>query len=209
MPLPFVTKPKAFSLIKIGDAEIGELEIPKLGDLSFNEKLFIKEFLKGCPDLQQLAAGLAQKIARQTGQKLVDVYNALTSGDTEFLGEHLGEALEFNKQFTDYTEIRRAAVATAILRRIAPEWTIEQTGNPLELHPSLLNQIAEFGYNEELGWPEKQDTEPVSEELLGKLPEGSTGTRSRTGRKSTGNVSDTGPMIEDSQPSILEINQSV
>lgn len=209
MPLPFVTKPKAFDLVKVGNAEIGELEIPKLGDLSVNEKLFIKECLKGCPDLQQLAAGLAQKIAKQTGQKLVDVYNALTSGDTEFLGEHLGEALEFNKQFTDYTDIRRSAVATAVLRRIAPEWTIEQTGNPLELHPGLLNQIAEFGYNEELGWPEKQESEPVSEETLGKLPEGNTETKSRTGKKSTGSVSDTGPTIEDSQPSILEVNQSV
>jgi hypothetical protein len=208
MPLPFVTKPKAFTLVKIGNPEIGELEIPKLGDLSVNEKLFIKECLKGLPDLQQLAAGLAQKIAKETGKKLVDVYNALTSGDTEFLGEHLGEALEFNKQFTDYTEVRRSAVATAILRRIAPEWTIEKTGDPLEVPPELLNAIAEFGYNEELGWPETKEPEQITEELVGKSQEASTEPKSRTGKKSSGNASDTGLLTPVSQPNILEVSQS-
>lgn len=208
MPLPFVTRPKAFEMVRVGNPEIGELDIPKLGDLSVNEKLFIKQCLKGQPDLQQLAASLAQSIAKSTGKKVVDVYNALTSGDTDFLGEHLEEALQFNKEFTDYTEVRRSAMATAILRRIAPEWKIEQTGDPTELHPSLLTEIAEFGYNEELGWPEKQkEPDTVTEELVGKLQEESTSKANRTGKKSSGAVSDTGLMMTDSQANILEVNQ--
>lgn len=206
--LPFVTKPKAYELVKIGNPEIGELEIPKLGDLSINEKNFIKDCLKGLPDLQQLAAGLAQKIAAETGKKLVDVYNALTSGDAEFLGEHLGEALEFNAKFTEYTELRRSAMATAILRRIAPEWTLEQTGDPQELPPQLLIEVADFGYNEELGWPDRKEPEQVTEELLGKSPEENTEPQTPTGKKSSGKSKDSGLMISDSQPSILETSQS-
>lgn len=173
--LPFVTRPKSYEMVRIGNPDIGELDIPKLGDLSVNEKIFIKQCLNGHPDLQQLAAGLAQNIAKSTGKKVVDVYNALTSGDTEFIGEHLGDALQFNKEFSEYTETRRSAMATAILRRIASDWTLEQTGDPVELHPLLLAEIAEFGYNEELGWPEtKQEPQPITEETLGKSPEEST-----------------------------------
>lgn len=208
MGLPFVTKPKAFTLVKIGSPEIGELEIPKLGDLSVNEKLFIKECLKDLPDLQQLAAGLAQKIAKESGQPIIAIYDALTQGNLEVLEEYLGDALEFNKQFERYMVTKDLAIATAILRRLDPEWTMEQTGEPTELHPELMKEIARFGYNEESGWPEQKEPEPITEELVGKSPEGNTETKSRTGKKSSGSASDSGPTIDDSQPSLLEASPS-
>lgn len=209
MALPFLTKPKAFEMIRVGNPEIGEIELPKFGDLSVNERIFIKNCTKHLPDLQQLAANLADKIAKDSGKKMLDVYNALTSGDVEFLGEHLKEALEFNTQFSDYTEARRAAIATAMLRRIQPDWTLEQTGDPTQLPPGLLLEVADFGYNEEMGWPEKKEPEAVTDETLGKSSAENIEPKSRTGKKSTGESNPTGPTIDDSQPSLLDSSPSV
>jgi len=206
--LPFITKPKAYEMVRIGNPEIGELEIPKFGDLSVNERIFVKNATKHLPDLQQLAAQLAQRIAKDSGKPMLEVYNALTSGDVEFLGNHLEEALEFNAKFSEYTEVRRSAIATAILRRIAPDWTEEQTGDPIQLPPGLLMAAAEFGYNEEMGWPENKEPEPMTDETLGKSSAENTEDKSQTGEKSTGESSITGPMTDDSQPNHSDSSQS-
>ena len=60
--LPFITRPKSPEKVTVGKEEIGSLEIPKLKDLSVNERRWIKETLAemGCPDIRQEAVKLAK-----------------------------------------------------------------------------------------------------------------------------------------------------
>lgn len=168
LKLPFKTAPSGFEKVVVGDRTIGELEIPKMLDLSPNERIFIKEALLDYPDLRTSAVKMARAIATKSGQKLLDVYNALTLGNTEELGEYLEEFIEFQDLMDRVTSQRRLVMATALLRyRVEPEWTIDHSGDANLIHPKLVEAIADFAQKEESGWSEP---EPITEEDLGKLP---------------------------------------
>lgn len=168
LKLPFKTAPTGFEKITVGSPHIGELEIPKMMDLSPNERIFIKESLKDYPNLRSQAVKMARAIATKSGQKLIDVYNALTSGNTEELGEYLEEFIEFQDLMDRVTSQRRLVMATAILRyRILPDWAIDNTGDPNLIHPKLVYAVADFAQKEESGWIESEP-DPISEEDLGK-----------------------------------------
>jgi hypothetical protein len=206
--LPFITKPKAYEMVRIGNPEIGELEIPKFGDLSVNERIFVKHATKHLPDLQQLAAQLAKQISRDSGMPMVEVYDSLIDSDLSVLGSYLDNVLDFNTKISEYTQTRDLAIATAILRRIAPDWTEEQTGDPTQLNPRLLTEVVKFGAKEEKNW-KVEEPEPMTDETLGKSSAENTEDRSQTGEKSTGEFSNTGPMTDDSQPNPLDSNPSI
>ena len=202
--LPYKTAPKKFEKVTIGNAEIGEIEIHKLGDLSPNERTLIKELSKELPDLRQLAVKLAKDIATKSGKKLLEVYNALTSGDAEALGEYLEEFVSFQDAMDANTTNRALIMATAIIKmRICPDWNIENTGNAEEIRPKLVGLIAEFARNEESGWT--VSTEPVSEDDLGKSSTETT--QIPTGEKSSGAAASIGEMTSDSTQTILDSNQ--
>lgn len=202
--LPYKTSPKEFEKVTIGNSEIGELEIPKLGDLSPNERTFIKELSKDLPDLRQLAVRLAKDVATKSGKKLLEVYDAITIGDAEALGEHLEEFVCFQDAMDANTANRSLIMATAIIKmRICPDWNLENTGNAEEIHPKLVKLIAEFGRNEESGWA--TSAEPVTEDDLGKfLMETAP---NPTGEKSSGVAASTGETTSDSTQPILDSNQ--
>lgn len=202
--LPYKTTPKKFEKITIGNNEIGELEIFKLGDLSPNERALIKELSKNLPDLRQLAVRLAKDIATKSGKKLLEVYNALTSGDAEALGEYLEEFVSFQDAMDANTTNRSLIMATAIIKmRICLDWDIKDTGNADEIHPKLVELIAEFGRNEESGWA--ASTELVTEDDLGKSS--TEITQNPTGEKSSGVVASTGEMTSDSMQKISDSSQ--
>ena len=73
LKLPFKTAPQGFEKIIVGSPSIGELEIPKMGDLSPNERLYIERQMKDYPDMRQLAAGMAKEIAKTSGMKSTEV----------------------------------------------------------------------------------------------------------------------------------------
>lgn len=166
LKLPFKTAPKEVETHLVGNPEIGELEIRRLNDLSANERIFIREQNKDLPDLRTSAVKMARKIADKTGMKLLDVYNALTGGNSELLGDYLEEFIEFQSLMEESGSSRRVVMATAILKyRLLPEWEIEDTGDANQIHPKLVEAIADFATKEESGWSEP---ETVSEEDLGK-----------------------------------------
>lgn len=180
--LPFKTAPSGFEKVTVGNPLIGELEIPKMMDLSPNERIFVKESLKDYPDLRFSAVKTARAIATKSGQKLLDVYNALTGGNTEELGEYLEEFIEFQDLMDRVTSQRRLVMATAILKyRLEGAWTIDNTGDANLVHPKLVEAIADFAQKEESGWVES-DSAPISEEDLGKAPS----QKILTGQASTG-----------------------
>ncbi|HYX18628.1 MAG TPA: hypothetical protein VE944_30535, partial [Nostoc sp.] len=81
--LPFKTSPKEFEKVTVGNVEIGELELPKYGDISPNERLFIKA--ANLADIRIAAVKLAKDIAIKSDKKVIEIYNALTQGDSDSL----------------------------------------------------------------------------------------------------------------------------
>jgi hypothetical protein len=190
LKLPFKTQPKTFETVAIGNEEIGILELPKMADLSPNERLFLRDQMKGS-DLRTEAVRVARAIADKSGMKVVQVYDALVSSDVEALDGYLEEFIKVQQFMELNGEKRQLALATAMLRRIAPDWTIEDTGNAEQIHPKLVALVAEFGNKEESGWTTQEPT-PTTEEDLGKAQ------TTQTGEKSSGDAEDTGETIVDS-----------
>lgn len=192
LKLPFKVSPKSTETHILGDEEIGVLEIRRLNDLSPNERIYIREETKGHPDLRSSAVKMAKQIAAKSGQKLIDVYNALTSGNTEELGEYLEEFIEFQDLMDKVTLHRRLVTATAILKyRVLPDWELANTSDANQIHPKLVDALADFAQKEESGW--KEETTPVTEEDLGKQQS----QKNPTGEKSTGESITTGNQTKD------------
>lgn len=168
LKLPFKTQPKKPETVTVGDDQIGSLDIPKLMDLSVNERIFYQEMMLGYPDLRSEAVKMARAIADKSGMKLLDVYNALTAGNSDLLGDYLEEFIHFQDVMEKTSAHRRLILATAIIKfRLMPEWETGNTGDANLIHPKLVSAVADFAQKEESGWAVP---EPVTEEELGKLP---------------------------------------
>jgi len=185
LKLPFKTSPQQFEKVTVGNPEIGELELPKYGDISPNERLFIKA--ANLTDIRLAAVKLAKDIAVKSGKQVIDIYNALTQGDSESLAEYLEEFVTFQDLMDEAADARSLVLATAVIQRLVPDWKLENTGDPNQLHPQLLTLIIEFAKNEEAGWPTA--VTQVTEEELGNS---TLNPEILTGEKSTGDVEDTG-----------------
>ncbi|QLE42240.1 hypothetical protein FD723_18650 [Nostoc sp. C052] len=200
LKLPFKTSPKEFELAIIGNDIIGILELPKYGDISPNERLFIKA--ANLTDIRIAAVKLAKDIAVKSGNKVIDIYNALTQGDSESLAEYLEEFVTFQDLLEENSSARSLVLATAVIQRLVPDWKLENTGDPNQIHPQLLNLVIEFAKNEEAGWP--IEATPITEEDLGN----STPTPEiPTGQKSTGDAEDTGRRKKDLVKEGLVVSQ--
>ncbi|BBD69523.1 hypothetical protein NIES4072_31440 [Nostoc commune NIES-4072] len=210
LKLPFKTFPQKFEKVTVGNPEIGELELPKYGDISPNERLFIKA--ANLTDIRLAAVKLAKDIAVKSGKQVIDIYNALTQGDSESLAEYLEEFVSFQDLMDDAAMQRSLVLATAVIQRLVPDWKLENTGDPNQLHPQLLTLIIEFAKNEEAGWPtsvtQVTDSEALaslraSEDLGNSTPN----SEILTGEKSTGESEDTGHKKNGSVKKALETSQ--
>lgn len=122
MKLPFKSEPKVPS-VTIGTEETGKLAIPKLGDLSPNERNFVQR--QGLPNLQRKAAELAKEIVdlnRADGMSdltLLDAYDAICQGGqaaTAIFGNHIDKLLGFQELMQGRGSARTIVLATAIIR---------------------------------------------------------------------------------------------
>lgn len=184
LKLPFKIQPKAFEIVAIGNDEIGILELPKLQDLSPNERIFIRESMNKSVDLREEAVKIARVISQKSNIPLLEVYNALTTSNTETLSDYLEDFLKFQSLVENHSEHRELVLATVMLRRLVSEWKIENTGDSAQIHPKLVQLVAEFAAKEESGWTVEQSA--LTEEDLGKQE------KTRTGKKSSGASKDTG-----------------
>ena len=172
-PLPFVVQPKAVVKERVGSEDYGVLEIRRINDLSVNERKYIRQQTEHLKDPNKEAVRISQAIADESGLPLVEVYEALVSGNTEFLEEHLEAMIKFQDLINEVTVTRQIVMATAILRfRVDPEWTVEDTGNDNLIHPELLKAVIEFAQKEESNWkepakPEEEAKPELTEEVLG------------------------------------------
>lgn len=185
LKLPFKTSPQEFEKVIVGNSQIGELELPKFGDFSPNERLRIKS--ANLVDIRIAAVKLAKDIATKSGNKVIDIYNALTQGDSESLAEYLEEFVTFQDLMDENSSARNLVLATTVIQRLVADWKLENTGDPNQLHPQLLTLIVEFAKNEEAGWPTV--AAQITEEDLGNL---APTPKIQTGEKFTGESGDTG-----------------
>ncbi|MEH2148582.1 hypothetical protein [Nostoc sp.] len=190
LKLPFKTSPQEFEKVTVGNSQIGELELPRYGDISPNERLFIKA--ANLTDIRIAAVKLAKDIAVKSGKQVIDIYNALTHGDSDSLAEYLEEFVTFQDLLEENSSARNLVLATAVIQRLVPDWKLENTGDPNQIHPQLLTLIIEFAKNEEAGWP--TEATPITEEELGNS---TSNQEIPTGQKSIGDVEDTGRKKKD------------
>ncbi|MEH2393899.1 MAG: hypothetical protein V7K21_20270 [Nostoc sp.] len=200
LKLPFKTTPEEFEKVTVGNSHIGELELPKYGDLSPNERLFIKS--ANLVDIRMAAVKLAKDIATKSGNKVIDIYNALTQGDSESLAEYLEEFVSFQDLMDENQVQRNLVLATAVIQRLVPDWQVENTSSPNQIHPQLLDLIVEFAKNEEAGWPAVATQ--ITEEDLGNSTETS---ETPTGEKFSGESAATGRKKKDSVKEDLVTSQ--
>lgn len=114
MKIPFKTQPKGFNKVTVGNSEVGEIELPKYGDLTPNERILIAQ--AKIPDVRSEAVKLARTIATKSGKSLLETYNALVQNDSQSLSEYLEEFLQFQELIDEISRKRDYALATAILR---------------------------------------------------------------------------------------------
>ncbi|MBD2095643.1 hypothetical protein H6F90_10800 [Trichocoleus sp. FACHB-591] len=182
--LPFVIAPKAEAIKEtVGNEEIGTLELPRVNDLSPSDRLFIRQASKDLPNLQREAVKIAKSIKAQRPTKieqdpdvegnaiaaelgLHEIYSALITSDTETLGEFLGEILDYQDVLERLIDERPLIMATAMLRRVEPNWTLEDTTTSVS--SKLVSELNQFGLKEENGWKTPDaSAEPLTDEQLG------------------------------------------
>ncbi|MFK0731412.1 MAG: hypothetical protein ACFKPT_02620 [Gloeotrichia echinulata GP01] len=184
--LPFKTSPQESEKVVVGNSQDGELELPKYGDITPNERLFIKS--ANLADIRISAVRLAKDLAAKSGKKIIDIYNALTQGDSESLADYLEEFVNFQDLLEETSRDRNLVLATAIIRRLVPDWQLENTEDPNQIHPQLLALVIEFAKNEESGWATAAAIQVTEEDLGNSTPT----LENPIGEKSTGELEDTG-----------------
>ena len=158
MKLPFVVQPKQQEVHLVGDDSTGKLEIPKLYDLSVNERIFLDEEEKkiGVEDVSASAMVFAKEISSRTGIHFNEAFEALSSNNLEIIGPHAELLIEFNKKYTEFTLNRKVILAYLMVKRILPTVTKEWCGDAKNITPKMLNFLSEFAENEMRGWVKKE-----------------------------------------------------
>jgi len=174
--LPFVVQPKKnVETVRLGNEEIGIIEIQRKGYLSVAEKAFVDSVMQGSDGVTQLVL-LSNRISKEhktTPEKaylaITDVMQgSVTSKLHETISEHYGsEVSQVTARMTESLQ-RRAIAATTVLiqTRIDHDWTIEDT---MTLDPEFLGQFVDLYEKEERREPvTPEEKEKEAAEIVGK-----------------------------------------
>lgn len=199
MNLPFQVD---LPIVELGDAEIGQVKLPKLRDLCPSEEDFIQTETAKLPNLRYQATLLAKGVADKLAITVVAAYNAILASDTELLCNDLEPLLEFQEMSSQVATQRGRILALALLKFRAidadtQDWTLETIRDPRKIHPRLLRAVTEFAFREENG---QHEPTPVTEESLVKSSPRAAKARKRTGQNGSGSANATGQASPDSMP---------
>ena len=177
--LPFVVAPKIKSeIVKLGNENVGIVEIEKRGYLTVAEKSFVDSVMQGSDAITNIVK-LANKVSRKKKMQVEKVYNIIlqiVSGNSEsgtastISDEYSDEIAKIQSEMIESVQ-RKAIAATTVLvqSRINPEWQIEDT---LNLQPELIAYFSDFYDNEDLGSSsgevEAKDEIEEAAEIVGK-----------------------------------------
>lgn len=196
--LPFVVQPKkAFPPYRIGNEDVGLIEIERRGYLTVSEKSFVEGVMQGS-DGVTLIISLANKISSKFKIKVETAYSsvvaAMGSGEEDqytpkIREEYADELASIVSEMTDAVQKRGLAATTILIQsRIDRDWSLEDT---LGLDPLLIEEFSKFYDLEEARNADPQenlltlDEEGISD-IMGKSSE-ENGESPSTSKKSSGN----------------------
>lgn len=176
--LPFVVAPKVQKKnVRLGNEELGIIEIEKRNYLSVAEKSFVDAVTQSGDGVASIVklANKASRIKKITVEKAYTLIIQIMSGQVdgkvseELANEFSDEISTIQTQMVESMS-RKAIAATTILiqSRINPEWQIEDT---MTLQPELLQIFADFYDSEEQKTEykgEEKDELEEAAEIVGK-----------------------------------------
>lgn len=174
--LPFVVQPKKNTeIVRLGNEQVGVIEIERKGYLSVAEKTFVDNVMQGSDGVSGLVH-LANKVSREqktTPEKaylaITEVMSGVSVGKLESIisTEYSEEIAEVSTKMTDAIQRRSIAATTILIQtRINHEWTVADT---LTLDPELLTDFTMLYDREEQREPVvKEKEEEEAKEIVGK-----------------------------------------
>lgn len=174
--LPFVVQPKnCTETVRIGNDDIGVIEITRKGYLSVAEKAFVDSVMQGSDGVTQLVF-LSNKIAKEHKTTTEKAYMAITDvmqgNATSKLHEivqtqYADEVSQITAKMAESVQRRAIAITTILLQtRVNHEWGIEDT---MSLDPLFLEKFVELYEQEERREPVNPETkEKEAAEIVGK-----------------------------------------
>jgi len=165
--LPFLVQPRGISVkIKVGDEDVGVIEIERRGYTTVGEKSLVQQGMKGdraVGDLMILVGNIANAHDMDPQKVLEDLG---TTPTPDYLADYEGAAADALEAVGIENAKRDMCRATAILiSRVDPEWTIDDT---LALHEGLVKALSEFYVKEESGSIETLEEESKASGAEGK-----------------------------------------
>lgn len=174
--LPFVVQPKKNTeIVRLGNEEIGVIEMERKGYLSVAEKTFVDNVTSGSDGVSSMVL-LANRVANKLKTSPEKAYTAIAeamTGDTKnklaaTIAEDYGDDLAvITSRMADSMQRRSIAAATILLQtRVNSEWTIQDT---MDLDPEMVQEISGLYDREE----QREEVKPKSkqeeaEEVVGK-----------------------------------------
>jgi hypothetical protein len=191
MALPFVVKPAAQELRRIGNETTGILEVPVKGGLTIGESDFVADQMESEESAYVAKAKAAEVIATAESitrvEALAVIESMLDGAELEPKAKEIAERheevlLRVAGQFRRYVRSYRRAVVSAILhiRLKVADWQAELA----DLDPLLFDGLYQLATEEQTA--DQGDAEPPTEEDLGKQPEASSSGSEPTGAPSSG-----------------------
>lgn len=172
--LPFIVQPKRkVSVVRLGNEDIGFIEIERRGYLNVSEKTFVDSLVNNSDTITSTVA-LATRISVATKKTVEECYQGIMlamQGDEEskfavrIKTEYPSEISELMSNFVESLNKRGIAAATILIQtRIDHDWTVEDT---LSQHPDMIEILHSFYNQEEAGhMPEEVDQSGKPEETF-------------------------------------------
>jgi len=196
--LPFVIQPKkSFAPYRIGNEEVGFIDIERRGYLTVSEKSFVESIMQGS-DGVTLIISLANKVSSKLKIKVETAYSSIVAAmghgeedehTSTIRAEYADEIASILSEMTDAMQKRGLAAATILIQsRIDRDWSVEDT---LTLDPLMIEEFAKFYDLEESRNTDPQEeglavSEEAISEIMGKSKEES-GDSPSISKKSSGN----------------------
>lgn len=174
--LPFVVQPKKNTeIVRLGNEDIGIVEIQRKGYLSVAEKTFVDSVMQGSDGVSSMVL-LANRVARDhktTAEKAYIAISDVMQGQTDsklataVANECSEQIAQITAKMTESLQRRSIAATTVLIQtRIDHNWSFEDT---MKLDPQMLDEFIGFYEKEEQRIPvEPQSMEEQAAEVVGK-----------------------------------------
>lgn len=190
--LPFLTPPAPSQKRRIGNAQVGELEVDVRGGLTVGESALIDELLAQEQSAFVKGAQIADAIAKEETISLTEAFQVIEGaiGGRELEPKadairlrHAERIAEVGRIYSKAGQVTQEATVTALIRSRCnlPQWGVDETR---QMAKPLFDAFWALAQDEQAA--ENLPSTPPSEDDLKKQQPGVPAGNKRTGRRSTG-----------------------